>query len=377
MRVLTFGTFDVRTHPRVGILAEGLRRHGCDVRECNVPLGIDTAGRVAILQRPWLLPVLVLRILRCWVSLIRQARAMPTPDVVVVGYLGHFDVLLARLLFRRTPIVLDHLVFAADTAWDRGEKGGVKQTLLRALDRAALRSADVIVVDTEEHRSMVPARWYDRAVVVPVGASDEWFEVARAPVDGPSYSARELSGPVRAVFYGVYTHLHGAPIIGRALSQLADDPIEITMVGSGQELAATRAAAAGNPRVTWLSWVEPEDLPKLVADHDICLGVFGTSAKARRVVPNKVYQGAAAGCAIVTSDTAPQRRLLGDRAVLIPAGEPDRLAEALRSLAGDSAKLAHLRQVASNLAREQFAPHQVVLPLLDRLRALVPPLEAS
>jgi glycosyltransferase involved in cell wall biosynthesis len=361
----------------VGILADGLRRHGCDVSECNVPLGIDTAGRVAILQRPWLLPVLVLRILRCWVTLARRARAMPTPDVVLVGYLGHFDVLLARLLFRRTPIVLDHLVFAADTAWDRGARGGVKQALLRALDRAALRSADVIVVDTEEHRSMVPARWHDRAVVVPVGAAQEWFDAGRAAAGESFDDARSSGEGVRVVFYGVYTPLHGAPIIGQALSKLADDPVDVTMIGDGQELAVTRAAAAGNPRVTWLPWVEPEDLPKLVADHDICLGVFGTSAKARRVVPNKVYQGAAAGCAVVTSDTPPQRRLLGDRAVLVPPGDPGRLAEALRSLAADPAKLARLRQAASSLARERFTSHQVVQPLLDRLRGLAPPLEAS
>ena len=37
-------------------------------------------------------------------------------DAVLVGYLGHFDVLLARRLFRRIPVVLDHLIFAADTA---------------------------------------------------------------------------------------------------------------------------------------------------------------------------------------------------------------------------------------------------------------------
>ena len=53
------------------------------------------------------------------------------------------------------------------------------------------------------------------------------------------------------------------------------------------------------------------------------------------MVPNKVFQGAAAGCAVVTSDTAPQRRVLGDAAVLVPPGDPAALAEALRSLAAD------------------------------------------
>ena len=72
------------------------------------------------------------------------------------------------------------------------------------------------------------------------------------------------------------------------------------------------------------------NLPALVAGHDVCLGIFGTGDKALRVVPNKVFQGAAAGCAIVTSDTAPQRRALGDAAVLVPPGDPEALAAALR-----------------------------------------------
>ena len=76
----------------------------------------------------------------------------------------------------------------------------------------------------------------------------------------------------------------------------------------------------------------------------MCLGIFGTGDKAQRVVPNKVFQGAAAGCAIVTSDTAPQRRALGEAAVLVPPGDPGELAGALRQLAADRAALARLRR---------------------------------
>ncbi|HZC27705.1 MAG TPA: glycosyltransferase [Actinopolymorphaceae bacterium] len=360
MRVLVFGTYDVRSHPRVGILAAGLRRHGFDVAECNVPLGIDTAGRVQILQRPLLIPLLLLRIVRCWISLATKARTMPRPDAVLVGYLGHFDVLLARLVFGRTPIVLDHLIFAADTARDRGEIGGVKLSLLRAVDRAALSAADVIVVDTQEHRALVPEHRRDRAVVVAVGAADAWFEAARP-------AAHANTGRLRVIFFGAFTPLQGAPVIGRALAELAGEAIEVTMVGRGQGHLETVTAARENDRVTWLDWVDPDELPKLVADHDVCLGVFGTTTKALNVVPNKVFQGAAAGCALVTSDSAPQRRLLDAAAVFVPPGDPAALAAALRRLAADAGELARMREAARRRARERFTPDQIVTPLADRL----------
>lgn len=372
MRVLVFGTYDVKAHPRVGVLAAGLRGHGMRVEECNEPLGIDTAGRVAILRRPWLLPWLALRILRCWVALAVRARRLPAPDVVLVGYLGHFDVLLARRLFRRTPIVLDHLISAADTARDRGESGGIKQALLARLDAAALGSADVVMVDTEEHRDLLPERFRDKAVVVAVGAPDAWFAVGEKNGSGSSgeletKAAVSADATLRAAFFGLYTPLQGASVIGQALGELADERIEVTMIGQGQDRAEAEAAAAANRRVRWLDWVPAEELPSVVAGHDVCLGVFGTGPKALRVVPNKVFQGAAAGCAIVTSDTAPQRRVLGDAAAYVPPGDASALAKLLVRLAGDRHELDRLRTAASTLARNQFSPDQVVVPLVDRL----------
>jgi glycosyltransferase involved in cell wall biosynthesis len=382
MRVLLFGTYDTTRHPRVATIAEGLRAHGIEVTECNAPLGLSTAARVGMLARPWKAPALLLRIAARWAALARAARRAPTPDAVLVGYLGHFDVHLARLLFRqklfrrtlfhRTPIVLDHLIGASDTARDRGYGGGPRAALLRMIDAAALRAADVIVVDTDEHLAALPARHRNRGVVLPVGAPRAWFAAAR-----PEIGARpQIGGPLRVVFFGLYTPLQGAPVIGEALHRIAGQPIEITMIGHGQDEDATKAAAADNPAVRWRAWVPADELPALVAGHHVCLGIFGTGPKALRVVPNKVFQGAAAGCAIVTSDTPPQRRALGGvegvegigtAAVLVPPGDPDALADALLALAGDRAELARMRRAAHQLAVGRFAPEHVVTPLLARI----------
>jgi glycosyltransferase involved in cell wall biosynthesis len=376
MRVLLFGTYDTSTHPRVATIAEGLRARGVEVAECNAPLGFDTAARVDMLAHPWRAPALLARLARRWVTLARAARRMPAPDVVLVGYLGHFDVHLARLIFRRVPVVLDHLVGASDTARDRRLDGGPRQALLRMIDSAALRSADIVVVDTEEHLAALPQQARARAVVVPVGASAPWHSAAEnsaardsaardgAAENGPVRPAGpDPSGPLRVVFYGLYTPLQGTPVIGAALGRIAGAPIEVTMIGGGQDEAETRNAASANHAVSWLDWVPAAELPALVASHHVCLGIFGTGPKALRVVPNKVFQGAAAGCAIVTSDTAPQRRVLGEAAVLVPPGDPEALATALLRLAGDRAEMVRLRRLAHRLAEQRFAPEQIVAPL--------------
>lgn len=390
MRLLFFGTYDASAHPRVAVLRDGLRDRGARVEECNVPLGLTTAARVGILRNPALLPLLGWRIVRCWARLWRASRPYrrsgDRPDAVVVGYLGHFDVLLARRLFPDVPVVLDHLIGASDTARDRGVRSGLRQRLLQRLDDGALRAADVVVVDTDEHREALPVSARRRAVVVEVGAPVEWFSPPMARFEDPGDRNRgggkrddaepaEAMAPLRVVFFGLFTPLQGTPVIARAISALGDEPVEVTMIGSGQDYDEARQNAAGNARVSWRDWVEPADLPALVARHDVCLGIFGTGAKAARVVPNKVFQGAAAGCALVTSDTPPQRRLLGEAAVLVPPGDSGALAAELRSLAHDRHRLARLRAAARALAGERFTPAAVVSPLHARLHSLVPPQE--
>ena len=367
MRILGFGTYDTRRHPRVGIVLDGFRAAGDEVVEANAPLGFSTAERVAMLRRPWSASRLVLSLPARWLTISRRAhraRRASRFDAVVVGYLGQLDVLLARMLFPRDTIVLDLLILGADTARDRGVSSGIRLRLLSGLDALAARCADVIMVDTLEQRALLSPASRSKAVVVPVGAAAAWFAA------GDAHPSDDADAPLRVVFFGLFTPLQGAGVIGDALAELAGDAaIVTTMIGVGQDWARTRRAAAGNEHVTWLDWVQPEALPALVASHDVCLGIFGTGAKAQRVVPNKVYQGAAAKCAVVTSDTAPQRRALEEAAMFVPAGDPVALAHALRGLASDRGRLSELRRAGRRRVEQRFAAAALVDPLRPHLWA--------
>lgn len=389
--ILTFGTYDAARHPRVAVLADGLRAHGTQVAELNRPLGFSTAERVRMLQQPWRLPLLVVRLLACWAGLAAGAarfrRSHGRPDAVLVGYMGHFDVVLARVLFPRSRVVLDHLIFAGDTASDRGA-AGLRVRLLRGLDRLAIACADVVVTDTDEHRQMLPARARAKGVTVLVGAPETWFDAASLRRDGgaqrgpttstgggdhrdgraqPDAATSAEGRPVRVVFFGLYTPLQGAAVIAEGVRAAVDGgaPLDVTMVGAGQDLAAAQEILAGTPGVTWRDWVEPGELPALVAAHDVCLGIFGDTPKGLRVVPNKVYQGLAAGCVVVTSDTPPQRRAVGDVTELVPPADPQALAKTLAALA-DPARLAEGRTRAA-AGRDRIRPAVVVEPLVTVL----------
>jgi glycosyltransferase involved in cell wall biosynthesis len=127
------------------------------------------------------------------------------------------------------------------------------------------------------------------------------------------------------------------------------------------------------PGLEHVPWVPYERLGSEVAAAAVCLGVFGTSAKAARVVPNKVHQAMAAARPVVTADTPAAREVLADgrEALLVPAGDPRALAAALRRLGAD----ADLRERMGAAARRRYlevgAPAAVAGRLLEGLALTV------
>lgn len=353
--VLFFGTWDEGAHPRTRVLREGFADHGWRVELLHAPLGLTTRQRVEILSRPSRLPSLLIAVTRAWLGIIRRRPKAPAADLVLVGYLGHFDVILARALFPRSTIVLDYLVSASDTAVDRGLDGPVRLSLLRLLDRFACLLSSIVMVDTVENIDTVPGR-SSKALVVPVGAPKAWF--------------RAISRPSRdIVFFGLYTPLQGTTTIARALaSVLAERPeTTVTMIGDGQDRRAAEELLQGH-RVEWLDWVSPERLPMVVADHRICLGIFGDSRKARSVVPNKGYQGAAAGAVVVTSDTPPQRRHLPPSSAFVPPGDAAGLAAQLIEILSDP-DMDDRRTRTREWSMRNCKPSAIVGPLLRAVSA--------
>ncbi|MCP3855431.1 MAG: glycosyltransferase family 4 protein [Actinomycetia bacterium] len=342
LQIVLFGTFDEATHPRVTVLAEALSAAGHSVIRCNEPLDISTAEKLAAVHRPWKALPLIVRGVKRWIELVHRSRELGrhTPDVVLVGYLGLFDVHLARLCFR-APVILDHMAPAAGTATDRGLPF---HRILSLIDRMALRAATLTVLDTSDGRPEEPG-----TEVVRVGAPWRWFVEPR-PEGAPTE-------PLSVCFFGLFTPLQGTEVIGGAIQLLGDRPdITWTLIGSGQDRPPMEEAIRGIDQVTWIDWVPAEDLPDVVASHDVCLGIFGTTAKGLRVVPNKVFQGAAAGCAVVTSATDNQQTALQGAGVLVPPGDAGALAEAIAELADDRELLAERKGAARARAEAAFSP---------------------
>ncbi len=71
-----------------------------------------------------------------------------------------------------------------------------------------------------------------------------------------------------------------------------------------------------------------------MAKADICLGIFGHTAKAQMVIPHKIYEALAMKKPIITADTPAAKELLTNQinVIFIPSGNSQKLTEAIELL---------------------------------------------
>lgn len=303
-------------------------------------------------------------------ALLRRAVAAQ-PDVVVVAFPGHADVLAARMVGvrRDVPVIFDPLVSLYETAVEdrkRVAPGGLGARRYLVEDRMAAAVADVVVVDTDAHLAYYRdfLRVSDtRLARLWVGSDDEMM-YPRPRSDDHHF---------RVFFYGTFVPLQGVEHILRAsqLIERAGHDVRITLAGTGQTYASARrlSESFGLRSVDFRGRVPYADLPRLMADSDICLGIFGTSGKAGRVIPNKVFDALAMARAVVTADTPAAREVLvnGEHAVLCPAGRPDALADAILTLKADGRKRQRIAEQGHLLFRTRFS----LAALADDVAAVV------
>src|SRR5262249_19157480 len=244
-----------------------------------------------------------------------------------VGYPGQLDLTAARRAAAGRPVIFNPLVSLSDTlVADRGRfrENSAAGRVLRVIDRHALRAADLVVADTEASADVLAdlaGISRRRVEVCFVGAEERIFSPGREP-----------AGPFEALFVGKLIPLHGLETVLEA-ARLSPD-LRFKVVGSGQLEALLNDRP---PNVEHVPWVEYERLPHELRRARCALGVFGTSDKARRVIPNKVFQALACGVPVVTADTPAARELLTDgaSALLVPPGDAEALAFAVTQLGED------------------------------------------
>ncbi|MGB5306931.1 MAG: glycosyltransferase, partial [Gammaproteobacteria bacterium] len=289
-----------------------------------------------------------------------SVRRIPRPDLVWVPCFRQRDLAAAsRWAGRRgIPLVFDPLISAYDKQVNERGKiaaGSNRAKKLLARERALLQRAHAVLADTPAHADYFAAvLGVDRSklAVVYVGAEVSLFR------PGPG-TACSRDTPLEVLFFGSFIPLQGPAVVIEAARCYRGPPVTWTLLGAGPLRQQCEEAARGLANVNFEDWLPYEELPARIHRAAILLGIFGTTPKAGRVIPNKVYQSLACGRPVITRASGAYPEPLAARAdsglVWTEAGDARALADQVARLAAAPDRVRALGEAAAETSRQYFS----------------------
>lgn len=304
MTVCFFGIYDPN-YSRNSILIKGLRANGVSVIECNATFG---------------------RIKKYFSLFLKHWKIKKKYDVMIIAFPGYQAVILAKFLTKK-PKIFDAFFSIYDS--EVRDRKSTKARSLKALyywllDWLACRAADKIILDTYAHIEYFCGLFNlkrEKFIRVLLGADDQIIKF-KLPKEQENFLVH---------FHGIATPLQGVGVILAAARLLRRENIKFNLVGSKIK---RQEAEEDKANINYLKTVPYLELIKIMAEADICLGIFGDSIKTQVVIPNKVYEALACGRAIITAETPAVRELLADRrdCLFCRVGDAEDLAEKIMLL---------------------------------------------
>lgn len=289
------------------------------------------------------------------------------PDVAVATSPQFFAAVGGWMLggMRRVPFV-----FELGDLWPRSilAVGAMRQSFaIRMLEKLELflyrRSARVVAL-THAFKADLVRRHIDpdKIAVVINGVDLPRY----APRDRDAELARDwgLEGKFVVGYVGTHGMAHGLLNVLDAAEYLRDDDrFRFLLVGAGAErqILLDEAARRKLPNVVFQPLQPKAMMPRIWSLCDAALVHLKDDPAFSEVIPSKIFEAMGMGLPIIMASPEGEgsRILLKDKAGLwVPAGRPEELAKACRSLMDDDAQRASLAKAALGAAPSHSREHQ-------------------
>ncbi len=290
-------------------------------------------------------------------------------SIIIVGFPSQLATIFARLLAGRKKIIIsDPLVSLYDSLIsDRRQhsRASWRARYYWLLDWLAFRCADKILIDTHAHQ-----RYFSQEFKI---GAQKFILNPVSSLAAPAATAPAAKKDFTIFFYGTYIPLQGVEYIMEAVKILLKTEKGLRFVFVGSKIKEKFASAFSSPQVEFFPNLPYAELVSQLAKADLSLGIFGKTAKAQRVVPNKIYDAMAVGVAAITADTPAIREIFTPEKdiFVVPAAAPRALAEKIKQARADGQKRKAIAQNAQNLFIRFYAPAQAVKDLVAYLQSYV------
>lgn len=214
------------------------------------------------------------------------------------------------------------------------------------LERRALNQAAAVYCCSETVRELIRAKGFDKAAcVIPFGVNLDTY----SPRDDAHGQTAE--GPTIG-FVGRMLPAKGLMILAEALATLSSERWRLLIVGDGPERKAFEQKLAELNllnRTTFTGAVHYSEMPQFFRQMDVLVVPTQTTGRVREQFGRVIVEGMASGVPIVGSTCGAIPEVIGDAGLIVPEGDAEALARAVRRLISDEA----LRRRLARAGRER------------------------
>ncbi len=280
------------------------------------------------------------------------------PDVYLLGFGGGHELFLpVRLLTAGKPLIFDEFINLYEWLVEehgRFKPGSLQARLVRWYSRQTSRWSRLVLTDTETHAQYskhLHNLEEGKIRAVYVGTDEKTFVAQRSTAK---------NDVLEVLFYGNMLPLHGIKIILEAAEDLAKKPVHFTIIGGRGKPAIESQIEKSielGANITYKTWIDYEDLPKYIANADVCLaGPFGNTVQSHHVITGKAFQFLNMGIpAIIGKIDQDDGFRHQENCILVSQGSSIELAKVIEWCGKNKSQLSAIGEARRQLYQKQFS----------------------
>jgi glycosyltransferase involved in cell wall biosynthesis len=343
-------------------MIRSLVENGLDVIECHESLWNGIKERDDIISGGWKSPFFWVKLVGVYIRLLSKYLHLGAYDLMVVGYPGHLDVPIARILcwFKKRRLVWDFYISSVLVAKERKYSNRLSFSIIKMIESFSVKLPDLLLTLTPEYSDWVLETYSlqnKKVVEIPLSADEVLFE--------PRGNKKNDNLHIfRCLYFGSFLPNHGVKYILGAANLLSKDGsihFELVGKGPGYEECLKLAKQMNLTNVTFSGWIPIKELTNKIASSDVCLGTFGDAIHTRLTIQNKVLEALSMAKPVITGNSPIIRRVFdhGVHLAICERKNSKAIADAILKLQSNPEMLNILQHEGHQRYQEFFSNHVV------------------
>jgi glycosyltransferase involved in cell wall biosynthesis len=340
IKICYFGIYN----PELGrnrVYIKGLKENGAEILECRD----NSWGPFKFLKLFW-----------------KHWKIRNSYDFLIVGYPGHVLVPFAKFISSK-PVVFDALCTMYEgVILSRGQTS--KSLYVQIIDWLAVKSADLILVESEEQRKYFALRFGEskKYKVIYTGAEISVFYL------DPNIKKRE---EFTVLFRGKFLPEAGVKYVVEAAKLLPEANFLIIGNGFLFNQINSQISQAKSQNIELISRnLSPDELRAVMLSAHVSLGQLETHERLKRTIPHKAYESLALGLPYVTARTKPIEEIMteGETCLFVNPADPRDLSEKILKLKDDPRLGEEMSKKGLQLFQHKFTPKVLASQILQLIQ---------